>query len=224
VHIEVLSLFPEYFQGPLSESMLKRAQEKALIEINLVNIRDYALDKHRKVDDRPYGGGPGMVLMPEPLTRAIEARKREDTYVVYMSPQGEKLSASLAKEMAKKKEMLIICGHYEGIDERVIQKEVDKEISIGDFVLTNGCLAACVFIDAMSRFIEGVVGDQKGVHEDSFESGLLDWPHYTRPENFEGMKVPQVLLSGNHKEIELWRKREARKKTEVMRPDLYENS
>ena len=219
--IQVLSLFPEYFRGPLDESMVKRARERGLVDIELYNIRDWATGVHKKVDDRPYGGGPGMVMMPEPVCRAIRAVKKEGSRVIYMSPQGEPLKAKKCRQLATLPDLVLLAGHYEGIDERVIKKEVDEEISIGDFVLTNGCLAACVLIDSVVRFIPGVIGDEKGAEEDSFEGGLLDWPHYTRPEIFEGELVPQVLLSGNHQEIAKWRHEMALEKTKKARPDLY---
>lgn len=216
----VLSLFPEYFRGPLDESILKRAQEKGLVEIELVNIREYTLDRHRRVDDRPYGGGPGMVMMPEPICRAVRAKRSENARVIYLSPQGPRLNAKKSRELAKESHLILLCGHYEGIDERALESVVDEEVSIGDFVLTNGCLAACVLIDSVARFIPGVIGDERAADEDSFEKDRLDCPHYTRPEEFEGKKVPEVLLSGNHKEIEAWRKMKALEKTKKVRPDL----
>lgn len=220
--VTVLSLFPDYFRGPFDESMLKRAQVNHLLEIELVNIRDYAIDKHKKVDDRPYGGGPGMVMMPEPLKRALDAHRKPESKVIYLSPQGKTLTAKKARELAAIPHIIFLCGHYEGIDERIIESEVDEELSIGDYVLTNGCLAACVVIDAMSRFIPGVIGDERGADEDSFEGGRLDWPHYTRPEVFENKKVPDVLLSGNHKEIARWRNEKALEKTRLQRPELLD--
>ena len=221
MHIDVLSLFPEYFRGPLDESILKRAQTNGLIEIELINIRDYTLDRHRRVDDRPYGGGPGMVMTPEPVCRAVRAKKTPEAKVIYLSPQGVPLNAAMSRELAKEKHLILLCGHYEGIDERAIESEVDLEISIGDFVLTNGCLAACVLIDTVARFIPGVIGDERAADEDSFENGLLDFAHYTRPEVFEGKKVPEVLLSGNHADIAAWRKMKALERTKEFRPDLY---
>lgn len=220
MEIEILSLFPEYFAGPFNESILKRAQKKGLISISHVQIRDFALDKHRKVDDRPYGGGPGMVLKPEPVIAAIRSVKRPDSHVVYLSPQGKMLSAQICRRLSTHKHLILVCGHYEGIDERIIELEVDEEISIGDYVLTNGGLAATIVIDATARFIPGVLGHSQAADHDSFEEGLLDCPHYTRPEVFEGKCVPPVLLQGNHQEIEGWRKAMARKKTAVIRPDL----
>ncbi len=220
--IEILSLFPEYFLGPFDVSMLKRAREKELLNIHHTQIRDFAFDKHRKVDDRPYGGGPGMVLKPEPVSLAINHVRRDDSYVIHLSPQGQLLSPAKCRELAEKPHLVLLCGHYEGIDERILDKEVDEEISIGDYVLTNGALAAIVLIDAVSRFIPGVLGHEEAANEESFEEGIFDCPHYTRPEVFEGMHVPQVLLDGNHAKIAKWRKERALAKTREKRPDLYE--
>lgn len=224
--IDLLSLFPEYFKGPFDVSMIKRARERGLVNINLVNIRDYASDKYSSVDDRPYGGGPGMVLKVEPLTYAVrEKRRGEESVVILMSPQGKMLSAALCRELAKKKHIILVCGHYEAVDERFIENEVDEEISIGDYVLTSGAPAAVVFIDAVSRFIPGVIGHDLAVDQDSFEDGMLfDAPHYTRPEEFEGKRVPDILFSGHHAEIEKWRKTKAREKTVRVRPDLLQAS
>lgn len=221
MRFDILSLFPEYFQGPFAVSMIKRAVEKGLIEINLLDIRDFAESRHKTVDDRPYGGGPGMVLMPEPVTKAIRSVKKEGAKVIYLSPQGRKLDAALSRELAKQEHLILLCGHYEGIDERVLQSEVDEEVSIGDYVLTNGCVAAIVLVDAVSRFIPDFLGHDDAASEDSFEEGIFDCPHYTRPEVFEGRAVPPVLLSGHHKQIAEWRKLEARKKTAKVRPEIY---
>ncbi len=221
LEVELLSLFPEYFQSPLEVSMLKRAQEKGLLKVSLTDIRDFSQERFSKVDDRPYGGGPGMVMMADPLVRAIRAKKRVGSKVVYLSPQGRTLDAKKAKSLAECEHIVLVCGHYEGIDQRVIESDIDEEISIGDYVLTNGCLAALVLLDCMVRFVPGVLGDDEGSKFDSFESGLLDWPHYTRPEEYEGRKVPAVLLSGNHKEIQVWRKARAEEKTKTVRPDLW---
>lgn len=221
VKYDILSLFPDYFRGPFDESMIKRARQIGLIDINFVDIRDFADNRHNRVDDRPYGGGPGMVLMPEPVAKAIRSVKTERTKVIYLSPQGKTLNAKKCRELARHDHLVILCGHYEGIDERVIEKEVDEEISIGDYVLTNGCVAAIVLVDAVSRFIPGVLGHEEAADEDSFENGWLDCPHYTRPEVFEGISVPEVLLSGNHKKVEEWRNNRAVEKTRRVRPDLY---
>lgn len=222
MQIDILSLFPEYFEGPFSVSMIKRAVEKGLVHIDQIDIRDFAEGKHRRVDERPYGGGPGMLLMPGPVTRAIRNKKREDSHVIYLSPQGTKLNSSLCARLAQCPHLMLICGHYEGLDERVIEQEIDEEISIGDYVLTNGCAAAIVLIDATVRFIPGVLGHEEAAAKDSFQQGVLEGPSYTRPEEFEGSRVPEVLLSGNHKEIEKWRQWKAFEKTQRMRPDLLD--
>lgn len=220
MEIDILSLFPEYFRGPFDVSMLKRGKDMGHLEIRHTNIRDFAENKHGRVDDRPFGGGPGMVLCPGPVARAIRSVRKAGSRVIYLSPQGPLLTAAKCEELAKLEHLVLLCGHYEGVDERVLQKEIDEEISIGDYVLTNGCAAAIVLVDAMARFIPGVIGHPDAVHEDSFQEGIFDSPHYTRPENFEGMEVPAVLLGGNHAEIRKWRKAEAKIKTGRVRPDL----
>jgi tRNA (guanine37-N1)-methyltransferase len=220
MEIDILSLFPAYFRGPFDVSMLMRARENGHLEIRYVDIRDFAVNKHRRVDDRPFGGGPGMVLCPEPVAGAIRSVRKPNSHVVYLSPQGSLLNAAKCGELAKKEHLILLCGHYEGVDERVIAAEVDEEISIGDYVLTNGCAAAIVLVDAVSRFIPGVIGHPDAVQEDSFQDGIFDAPHYTRPEVYEGMEVPHVLREGNHAEIRKWRKKEAMKKTCRVRPDL----
>lgn len=217
---DILSLFPEYFRGPFDESIIKRARERGLIEIEHTNIRDFAESADRRVDDRPYGGGPGMVLMPGPVVAAIRDVKKPESKVIYMSPQGKQLKAAKCRELANEKHLILLCGHYEGIDQRVLDLEVDEEISIGDYVLTNGCLAAIVLIDAVARFIPEVLGHASAAQEDSFEQGLLDYPHYTRPPEFEGLSVPEVLLSGHHQKVAHWRNQQALKKTRQVRPDL----
>ncbi|MBY0529370.1 MAG: tRNA (guanosine(37)-N1)-methyltransferase TrmD [Rhabdochlamydiaceae bacterium] len=221
MRFDILSLFPEYFEGPFGASILKRAQEKGLIEIQLTDIRAFAEGKHRKVDDRPFGGGPGMVLMPEPMTQAIRHVKKENSHVVYLSPQGKLLNAATCQRLAECPHLILVCGHYEGLDERVIEAEIDEEISIGDYVLTNGCLASIVLVDAISRFVPGVLGHEEAAYQDSFQNGIFDGPCYTRPVVFEGRSVPEVLRQGNHAEIEKWRKRKAVEKTRLVRPDLY---
>ncbi len=218
--IDILSLFPGYFTGPFDESIIKRARERGLVNIRLTDIRDFSDNRFRRVDDRPYGGGPGMVLMPQPVTAAIRHVKTPQARVIYLSPQGKPLTAAKCRELAQETHLILLCGHYEGVDQRVLDKEVDEEISIGDYVLTNGCLAAIVVVDGVSRFIPGVLGHALAAEEDSFEKGLLDCPHYTRSEIFEGQSVPPVLLSGNHKEIANWRREQALKKTREVRPDL----
>lgn len=218
--IDILSLFPEYFEGPFKVSMVKRAIEKGLIQVRLTNIRDFGEGKHKKVDDRPYGGGPGMVLMPGPTTEAIRSVKRPGSHVVYLSPQGKKFDAKAAQRLAQHSHLVLVCGHYEGLDERVIEKEVDEEISIGDYVLTNGCLASIVVLDATIRFIPGVLGHEEAAKAETFQRGILEGPSYTRPENFEGLEVPEVLKSGHHADIEKWRNQKGLEKTQRVRPDL----
>ncbi len=223
--IDILCLFPEYFTGPLDVSMIKRAKEKGVINIDIIDIRSFSQERFKKVDDRPYGGGPGMVMMADPVARAIRSRKRPESKTIYLSPQGAPLTANKCRELAKEKHLILLSGHYEGIDQRVIESDVDEEISIGDYVLTNGSLAALVLIDATSRFVPGVLGDDEANLYDSFEEslhGLLDWPHYTRPEEFEGVKVPEVLLSGDHAKVARWRLKAAEEKTQKIRPDLWQ--
>jgi tRNA (guanine37-N1)-methyltransferase len=220
MQIDILSLFPDYFEGPFRVSIIKRAIEKGLVDINLIDIRDFAEGKHRKVDDRPYGGGPGMLLMPGPVTQAIRSRKKENSHVIYLSPQGKSLTPSVCKTLAMHSHLILVCGHYEGLDQRVIEQEIDEEISIGDYVLTNGCIAAIVLVDATARFLPGVLGHEEAAIKDSFQQGIFEGPAYTRPEEFEGKEVPQVLKSGNHKEIEKWRQEKGLEKTQRVRPDL----
>jgi tRNA (guanine37-N1)-methyltransferase len=218
--IDILSLFPGYFKGPFDESIINRARQSGLLEIQLLDIRDFADNRFRRVDDRPYGGGPGMVMMPEPIVKAIRHVKTTNAHVVYLSPQGKKLDAAKCRELAGYDHLILLCGHYEGVDERALQSEVNEEISIGDYVLTNGCIAAIVLVDAVVRFVPGVLGHESAADEDSFEQGMFDCPHYTRPEVFEDQHVPEVLLSGNHKKIFEWRQQRARDKTRSVRPDL----
>jgi tRNA (guanine37-N1)-methyltransferase len=218
--IDILSLFPGYFQGPFDESIIGQAKKKGILEIRLIDIRDFADNRYRRVDDRPYGGGPGMVLMAQPVTKAIRSVKGPNSRVVYLSPQGSVLNAAKSRELAACEHLILLCGHYEGVDERALESEVDEEISIGDYVLTNGCLPAIVLVDSVVRFVPGVLGHGEAANEDSFEAGIFDCPHYTRPEVFEGKSVPEVLLSGNHKKIADWRKKKALEKTRRIRPDL----
>lgn len=223
MRVDILSLFPGYFKGPFDESIIARAVKNGHLSINLVDIRSFAEGKHKRVDERPYGGGPGMVLQPEPVVKAIRSVQSEDAWVVYLSPQGSLFNAGKAKELSQKKHLVFLAGHYEGVDERALKSEVDEEISIGDYVLTNGCLPAIVVLDALIRFIPDVLGHEDAAKEDSFENGLLDCPHYTRPESFEGERVPEVLLSGDHAKIAAWRLQESIAKTKKVRPDLYES-
>lgn len=222
MHIDILSLFPDYFKGPFDESMIKQARKKGILDIRHVDIRQFADNKHNRVDDRPYGGGPGMVLMPEPVAKAIRSVRKEHSRVVYLSPSGAPLTAKKCRELAQCPHLVLLCGHYEGVDERVLNSDVDEEISIGDYVLTNGCLAAIVLVDAVVRFVPGVLGHEEAANEDSFEKGILDYPHYTRPEVFEGQSVPPVLISGDHKKIAEWRQKAALEKTRLCRPELLE--
>lgn len=219
--IDILSLFPEYFSGPFDQSMIKQAVKKGILNIRLTDIRDFAEDKHKRVDDRPYGGGPGMVMKAPPVAKAIKSVATEKSHVVYVSPKGIPLTAEKCRALAEHDHVVFLCGHYEGVDQRVIDLDVDEEISIGDFVLTNGCLAAIVIIDALVRFVPGVLGHQDAAGEDSFEQGILDCPHYTKPEVYEGLKVPQVLLEGHHEKIKEWRKAAALDLTRKRRPDLW---
>ena len=218
---DVLTLFPEMFE-PLNMSIIGRAKERNLIDINLINIRDFSKDKHKKVDDTPYGGGAGMVMKPDCVYDAYKSIENKNAKVIYMSPQGKKLNQKKVEELAKEEHLIILCGHYEGIDQRVIDKIVDEEISIGDYVLTGGELPAMVLIDAVSRYSKGVITEESR-QEESFANGMLEYPQYTRPEVFEGVKVPEVLLSGHHENIDKWRKEEALKITNLKRPDLNKN-
>ena len=218
---DVLTLFPEMFV-PIKQSIMGRAEEKGLVDINLINIRDFSENKHKKVDDTPYGGGAGMVMMPDVVYRAYQSVEKENAKVIYMSPQGKKLDQKKVEDLSKEENLIILCGHYEGIDQRVIDKIVDEEISIGDYVLTGGEIPAMVLIDSVSRYVDGVLS-KDSVMEESFSNGLLEYPQYTRPEVFEGMKVPEVLLSGHHKNIEKWRKEKSIEITKKKRPDLLKN-
>ena len=218
MQFDVLTLFPEMFSC-LNESIIGRARKNKQININLVNIRDFAKNKHNKVDDTPYGGGAGMVMMPDVVYRAYKSLENNDAKVIYMSPQGKTLNQKRVVELSKEKHLIILCGHYEGIDQRVLDKIVDEEISIGDYVLTGGELPAMVLIDCVSRYVEGVLS-KDSIKEESFSNGQLEYPHYTRPEVFEGMKVPEVLLSGHHENIEKWRKEKSLEMTKKKRPDI----
>jgi tRNA (guanine37-N1)-methyltransferase len=218
--IDVLTLFPAMFAGPLDESIIRRAREARLLDLKIHNLRDWTHDRHKTVDDRPFGGGPGMLLKPEPLFEAVESLKRERTKVILFSPGGRKFDQSIARELAAQNDLLLVTGHYEGFDERVRESLADDELSIGDYVLTNGALPAMIVIDAVTRLLPGVLGDDESSHDESFSHGLLEYPQYTRPAEFRGMKVPDVLVSGHHAEIEKWRREQARLRTEKQRPDL----
>jgi tRNA (guanine37-N1)-methyltransferase len=219
MRIDILTLFPEMFKSPFEESIIKRAREKSLVEINVTNIRDFASGRHLQVDDYPYGGGAGMVMKPDVLAAAIRSFQNAESWVVYMSPQGKLLQQSKVQELAQKKHLIILCGHYEGIDCRV-SAMIDEEISIGDYVLTGGELPAMVLIDATVRYIPGVLGTQESLTEESFSANLLEYPHYTRPPVFEGQEVPSVLISGHHENIRKWRKKQSILRTLLQRPDL----
>jgi tRNA (guanine37-N1)-methyltransferase len=247
MRIDILTLFPEVCRAPLSESMMKRAQESGALELRIHNLRDWTTDKHHIVDDAPFGGGQGMIMKPEPIFKAVEELRGEDgktsnpppqgyggqavqrptsnvelqrPKVILMSPTGQRFNQQMAKELSNESHLIIICGHYEGVDHRVIEHLVDVEISIGDYVLTNGAIAAVVFTDAVVRLLPGVLGHEQSAADDSFSGGLLEGPHYTRPAEFRGWKVPDVLLSGNHAEIAAWRKAQGVQRTRENRPDL----
>ena len=220
--IDVLTLFPAMFAGPLDESIVKRARDTGLLDLKIHNLRDWAHDRHKTVDDRPFGGGPGMLLKPEPLFEAIESLKREKTRVILLSPAGRKFNQAIASELAQQEDLLLVTGHYEGFDERVREGLADDELSIGDYVLTNGALPAMVVIDAVTRLLPGALGDDESSHDESFSHGLLEYPQYTRPAEFRGLKVPDILVSGNHAEIDKWRREQARQRTQAQRPDLLQ--
>jgi tRNA (guanine37-N1)-methyltransferase len=218
--IDVLTLFPEMFAGPLDVSIVQRARKTGALAVRVINLRDYTHDRHKTVDDKPFGGGPGMVLKPEPIFEAVEDLAGESTRVVLLAPTGRLLNQALAATLAQQSHLLLICGSYEGVDERVRESLVDEEISIGDYVLTNGGLPAMVLIDAVTRLLPGVLGDDESALDESFSHGLLEYPHYTRPAEFRGLKVPEILLSGHHAEIAKWRAEQARQRTAQCRPDL----
>jgi tRNA (guanine37-N1)-methyltransferase len=221
MRFDIITIFPEMFTGVFSGGIIKKAQEKDLLQVVVHNLRDFTADKHRQVDDRPFGGGEGMVFKPEPIFAAVESIRRTSQAPAYLlSPQGRKFDDRLARDMARRRQVILICGRYEGVDERVGQSLVADEVSIGDYVLTGGEPAAIVILDAVSRFVPGVVGKKGSVEQDSFSSGLLDFPHYTRPRDFQGMKAPQALFSGDHRKIAVWRRRKALEKTWLKRPDL----
>jgi tRNA (guanine37-N1)-methyltransferase len=222
MRIEIVTLFPEICRAPLSESMMKRAQEKGVLELHIHNLRDWTKDRHHVVDDAPFGGGQGMVMKPQPIFTAVEDLKIEnrESKIILMSPAGQRLDQELAKQLSQETDLIIISGHYEGVDHRVIEHLVDLEISIGDYVLTNGAIAAVVLVDAIVRLLPGALGHDRSAADDSFSNGLLEAPHYTRPAEFRSWKVPDVLLSGNHVEIARWRKEQAVNRTRQNRPDL----
>jgi tRNA (guanine37-N1)-methyltransferase len=223
VKIDVLTLFPEMFSGPLEVSIVARARKAGLLDLRVQNLRQWTHDRHKTVDDKPFGGGAGMVLKPEPIFEAVESLADDRTHVILTAPTGRPFNQAIARELAGKEHLLFICPSYEGVDERVNEALVDDELSIGDYVLTNGGLPAMVMIDAVTRLLPGALGDDESARDESFSHGLLEYPHYTRPAEFRGMKVPEILLSGHHAEIEKWRAEQARRRTAQNRPDLLNN-
>lgn len=221
--IDVLTIYPGMFPGPLDESIVKRAQESGKLQLRFIDLRDYTHDRHRTVDDRPFGGGPGMLMKPEPLFEAIENLRGSNTRVILTSPAGRQFKQEIAKQMSNEEHLILVCGSFEGFDERVREHLANDEISIGDYVLTNGALPAMVIIDAITRLLPGVLGDDESSQDESFSEGLLEYPQYTRPAEFKGMKVPEVLQSGDHAAIKKWRSEKARIRTEQRRPDLLKN-
>jgi tRNA (guanine37-N1)-methyltransferase len=222
--IDVLTLFPGMFTGPLDESIVKRARAAGALELGIHNLRDYAHDRHKTVDDRPFGGGPGMLLKAEPVFEAVEELARENTRVILLAPAGRRFDQSIARELAAQPHLLLVSGSYEGFDERIREHLADDELSIGDYVLTNGALPAMVLIDAVARLLPGVLGDEDSSRDESFSNGLIEYPQYTRPAEFRGWQVPEVLLSGNHAEIAKWRLEQARLRTRERRPDLLKET
>jgi tRNA (guanine37-N1)-methyltransferase len=224
MRIDIVTLFPEICRAPLSESMMKRAQENRIVELHIHNLRDWTTDKHHVVDDAPFGGGQGMVMKPEPIFAAVENLKSQipnrKSQILLMSPAGRRLDQQMAQQLSQESHLIIISGHYEGVDHRIIEHSIDLEISIGDYVLTNGAIAAAVLVDSIVRLLPGTLGHEQSAADDSFSDGLLEAPQYTRPADFRGWKVPEVLLSGNHAEIAKWRKEQAIKRTRENRPDL----
>ncbi len=223
LRFDVLSLFPETLEGFVGESIIGRACERSLIDVRAFNLRNWADGKHSVTDDRPFGGGPGMVLKPEPIFDAVRDLTTPDAKVLYLAPDGEPLTRELSRELSSESHLILLCGHYEGIDQRVRDQLIDREVSIGDYVLTNGVLPAAVVIDAVTRFVPGALGDEASLNQDSFAEGLLSFPQYTRPAEFRGMKVPEVLLSGDHGAIDRWRTEKMHEKTKDLRPDLLKH-
>jgi tRNA (guanine37-N1)-methyltransferase len=219
--IDVLTLFPGMFEPVLSESIMKKAQERGLVDIKLHDLRSWTSDKRGSVDDRPFGGGPGMVLKPEPIFKALKDLKREDSYIILLSPSGKRLEQEYLLELKPKSHLILICGHYEDVDERVKEHLIDRELSVGDYILTCGELPAMIVIDSLVRLLPDVLGNQEANESESFKGGLLEYPQYTRPAEFNGWSVPNILLSGDHEEIERWRFKKSLQKTERLRPDLY---
>lgn len=220
LEIDLLTLFPAMAEGFLSESIVGKAGERGLVQMRVHNLRDWARDKHRITDDRPFGGGAGMVMKPEPIFEAFDELKRPETCAIYLCPDGEPLTPPLVRELVREKHLLLLSGHYEGVDERVREKLIDREVSIGDYVLTNGTLPACVLVDAVARYVPGVLGEEKSLTQDSFQDNLLAFPQYTRPAEYRGMNIPDILLSGHHEDIARWRKQLQLERTRQRRPDL----
>ena len=218
--IDIVTLFPEICRAPLGESIMKRAQQNGIVDLSIHNLRDWTTDKHHVADDAPFGGGQGMIMKPEPIFAAVEQLRNQASKVVLMSPAGRRFHQQMAAQLSGESHLIIICGHYEGVDHRVIEQLIDLEVSIGDYVLTNGAIAAVVLVDAIVRLLPGALGHEQSAADDSFTGGLLEAPQYTRPAEFRGWKVPEVLLSGNHAEIERWRREQAIKRTRENRPDL----
>ncbi|HYH27651.1 MAG TPA: tRNA (guanosine(37)-N1)-methyltransferase TrmD [Actinomycetota bacterium] len=220
MRIDVLTIFPGIFEGPLRESLLGRAISSGIVQVSVHDIRDFATDRHRQVDDEPFGGGPGMVMMADPIFRAVEALGEEKRRVILLSPAGRRLDQALVRELSAEPHLVLICGRYEGVDERVVEGVPAEEVSIGDYVLSGGEVPALVVLEAVTRLVPGVVGRRESIERDSFEAGGLDHPHYTRPQEIRGLGVPEVLLSGDHARIARWREEQARLKTQRNRPDL----
>ena len=220
LQIDIVTIFPRMLDGILGESILKRAQEAGLVQIRCVNLRDFAAGAHLTTDDRPYGGGPGMVMKPEPVFKAVDALRRPDSKVILMTPQGEPFKQATALALSKEAHLIILCGHYEGVDERIREALADMEISIGDYILTNGVISAAIVVDAVVRLLPGALGGEGAAEDESFTTGLLEYPHYTRPPVFRDMAIPEILTSGNHAEIAKWRMAQSIERTKARRPDL----
>ncbi|MDR3236947.1 MAG: tRNA (guanosine(37)-N1)-methyltransferase TrmD [Spirochaetia bacterium] len=217
----IFTLFPEFFESPLKTGLMGKAAESGIIKTGLIDIRDFSDNKHKRCDDSPYGGGSGMVLMPEPVFRAIEAQKKNNVPLILTSPGGRVLDQAFVKELAGKGEISIVCGNYEGVDQRIIDRYIDYEVSIGDYVISGGEFAALIIMNAVSRYVPGFMSNTASLEEESFEENLLEYPHYTRPQEINGMAVPEILLSGHHEKIRLWREAQSIEKTKRVRPDLY---
>lgn len=220
LQIDIVTIFPRMLDGILGESMLKRAQDAGLVQVRCVNLRDYASGAHLTTDDRPYGGGPGMVMKPEPVFKAVDALRRPESKVILMTPQGEPFKQATALALSKESHLIILCGHYEGVDERIREALADMEISIGDYILTNGVISAAIVVDAVVRLLPGALGGEGAAEDESFTTGLLEYPHYTRPPVFRDMAIPEILTSGNHAEIAKWRRAQSIERTKARRPDL----